>query len=749
MRSATREAHRASALLLVTVLLLSALPATARAAQEEEGQTRLRLGSLPISHSPGDGLGATLRVVNQSDVSLEGFSVTVSVSNIIRSRSDLHASFDGTTISFATSFDFTREIPPGGMDEVIIDLPVDDLGLEAEGGVHALTFSLLSLEDSGLLDELITQLMFYPEPPEEPLNHVTVVPLNEAPARGPEGTFPLDDEGRNGLEDALTGTGWLPGFVGALDAATKPPPEPEPEPDRDRRGRPGKGRRNRPRPTPTPVPEPDPPLRMAFAPTPRLLEELAVLSDGYRRSEDGEVEEIGEDSPEATAAREVLRKMRAIVAREGVQPVLVPYSFPDLPILEEEMTPGDIGVQLTEAITVLDETLGVAAERDWVYAPAGRLDAGSLEALQTAGVTTGSFFYSDVLSESFEPSGTGCPEPVLSFVCPIRVETNVGSALNGYVFDPDLQRRMLELTTPGAGRVELQRLLAETAMIHAEQPGTPGRVIHMAFPATWRPPPALARTTFAALREAPWLVGVTPEEGLDVATNQVRRSIVDEAPPLLGQPDDTYFSSIVDTQDLIESFSSFIGEQGPRGVLERLRRNILVAQGRTLWGDFGDIAFATSFITTSREEARAEMGKVTLAVPSETTFTSRAGSIEVSLFNETGYPVEAQVLLESLDMEFNPATIEFTADDPLAEGTTRLSVDAEAQTSGTFPITVTVATAGGDTLASESIQVRSTEFNVVALAITFGAVGFLILFYVVKAVRRRRNRTRAAEAPTT
>jgi hypothetical protein len=75
-------------------------------------------------------------------------------------------------------------------------------------------------------------------------------------------------------------------------------------------------------------------------------------------------------------------------------------------------------------------------------------------------------------------------------------------------------------------------------------------------------------------------------------------------------------------------------------------------------------------------------------------------------------------------------------------------VSAEAQASGTFPIEVRVETEDGHALTVESVQVRSTEFNVVALAITLGAVLFLILFYVTKAIRRRRRREPASASTT-
>ena len=170
---------------------------------------------------------------------------------------------------------------------------------------------------------------------------------------------------------------------------------------------------------------------------------------------------------------------------------------------------------------------------------------------------------------------------------------------------------------------------------------------------------------------------------------------------------------------------------------------MLVAEGRSLW-DAGDLTEAAAYVEDSRAEAAGEMGKVSIGVPSQTTFTSRTGSLDISLFNETGYPIEARVVLRALDMKFEPAVIDQTFE----PGTERLTVEAEAQTSGTFPIEVKVETADGYVVTEQEVQVRSTEFNVVALAITIGAVAFLILFYTVKVMRKRRSPPDVAEAST-
>ena len=210
--------------------------------------------------------------------------------------------------------------------------------------------------------------------------------------------------------------------------------------------------------------------------------------------------------------------------------------------------------------------------------------------------------------------------------------------------DAGLQQRLSGLVEPGAGALEAQRVLAETAMIYGEQPGISGRVLQATMFAGWHPKPAVARAFIAGLREAPWLRTVTPEQGLRRAEPTIERRVIADAPPPSPLPDDDYFADVVAAQDVVQSFSTFIGEEEPRARLQRLRRNILVAEGRTLW-DAGQIPIAASYATDSFDEAAGEMSKVTLGVPSQTTFTSRTGTLDVSIFNETGYPVEARLVL--------------------------------------------------------------------------------------------------------
>jgi hypothetical protein len=74
-------------------------------------------------------------------------------------------------------------------------------------------------------------------------------------------------------------------------------------------------------------------------------------------------------------------------------------------------------------------------------------------------------------------------------------------------------------------------------------------------------------------------------------------------------------------------------------------------------------------------------------------------------------------------------------------------VSAIARTSGIFTVTINTQTPDGKlTFGTTDIEIRSTEFNRIALGLTLGALVFLILFYTAKAVRRRRTSDATADA---
>lgn len=696
---------------LGVVVALALLPATSARAQAPASAT-LTLKRQPVYYGPHSRLGLSLEVTNEGTEPLAGFTLTVGLAPRVTSRSALHDSFDGgpgLTIS-ATSFQVADELAPGTGRVVPVNERLDRRLLPSavlEDGVYPLTISLL---DAGgaLLDEVTTQFLYYHRSLDNRLNLTVVVPFNHVPARTPDGSFDFGGAAPGAsLVDALAPEGSLSTTLDVLEKLAR--------------------RR----------------LRFGLAPTPRLLEEVSDLSDGYRDTTQEEVREVGPNSPEAENAASWLERFEALVETRGVQTLLVPYAWPDLPALERHLIRGQehIAAQLTRAEDVLAEVLGVELARDWILPPAGRLDAATLAALKGIGGGTGDrLIVSDrSLVGVPDPSLAGCPDPSLSFTCPVSVPTPAdatGGATVGYVTDRDVQERLagLERTEDARARVDLQRFFAETALIREEQPGVEGRVLAVTIPDGWHPSGRMALRLYRGLAGAPWLRTVTPRAGLRLGVEPATRTIVDSLPSAPNQLGAADYAGIESAQDAVESFGYV---KPPAALVERLSSNILVAESRSFWKDPPTAARGLAYASAARGQVLAELGKISINVQPQVTLTSRRGSIPILINNRASYPVRVVISLESTKLDPHPSSITRVFE----PGQTPDKIDVTAQSSGIFPLSISLSTPGPDPVPIQTIEpsVRSTEFNDIAVAITTGALAFLVLFYVMRWYRRRND----------
>lgn len=701
MLASMRSRLRTLIPLVAAALLAGPMPG-ARAQDPLYGVT---LVGQPFWHGSDDSLDMGVKVTNLSDEPLEGFRLQISSYERLTSRSALVESFDGDPFGDPTGVTFEeldQTIPPGGSENVVLRTPLADLATLATGGAGVYPLGIDLADTSGVLlgASVVTEVVYYPgEPPETPLPAVLVVPLNDVATRGPDGVFAATEEGGVPLEAALGEEGWLKGTLDAMTAAT----------------------RSR--------------MHFALAPTPRLVEEVADMADGYtRRTSEGTEEEVPRDAPAAQAAAAALDQLTTLLDTNGVQPLLVPYSFPDLPALAhiDAPSPGPIARQLTVAEEVLGTLQLERSEftRRWVFPPAGRMDGRALTELRALSAETGTrtFFSAESLVPPADPDLGGCPETFATFACPVAV---AGTA--GYVADPGLQERFIALAQPGDDRLDLQRLVAETAMIREELPGTTTRVIQATMPSLWHPRPKLARLMFRAFAGAPWLRTLTPNQGLDQTAEPVERQPVSVIDDLPREPDAGYFEELAEAEDVVDDLRD-VG--APEALVTRLDRDILVAYGRTWWTDEVLADAGTEFAEVARAEADAHLDRIAIHAAPEITMTSRSTDVQFLVSNENPYPVRLDVRLESPNLVVDDLTV--PAEFP-PEATTPVQASVAAQTSGIFQVSLTATTPGGSAVDELVISVRSTELNQIALLITLGALAFLISFYAYRWVRRRRG----------
>jgi polyisoprenoid-binding protein YceI len=118
--------------------------------------------------------------------------------------------------------------------------------------------------------------------------------------------------------------------------------------------------------------------------------------------------------------------------------------------------------------------------------------------------------------------------------------------------------------------------------------------------------------------------------------------------------------------------------------------------------------------------------------------SSRKGSIQFVVSNDTGYEIDISVALTGGGIEVDDEELELN----IPEQQQSVTIDVTATTSGIFGLDVQLKTPDGklDITDARTITIRSTEYNRIALALTFGALAFLVLFYLIRWMRRRRAR---------
>jgi Family of unknown function (DUF6049) len=698
-RGRARHLIASTALATLTLALGGLLAPSRSSAQESTPESiTIDLVDQPVFYGANDDLNIKLRISNDSSEPLPRITLNVGREGRLTSRSDLQDSFDsGPGLPLAAFTTAIRSpVEPGESRVVTLDEPVANVLTDEEAGIYPATINLLDSNRALPLDSLTTHLMYYPDGAESQLNFVATVPLNDLPARGPGGDFLAETPGRQPIEDALGRRGWLARTVRELDRTE---------------------------------------LRLGVAPTPRLVEEIADMSNGYRRGD----EQLTASSPEAELAGDFIARLRELLERDGVQPLLVPYSNPDLPSLAASAVDDHVGTQITLGETILNDVLGVEPDRSWIFPPGGRTNSESLELMQlssNAGANT--FFSGSSLVEATDPLLAGCPIEGLSVTCPVSVSTQAGETL-GYQADPGLQNHLTALVRDDDDRLNLQRFFAETAMIREEQPGRTDRIVQTTLPSLWQPSTATIRTLYQGLADAPWIKTVTPEEGLALDIDRAERRIADNAATVSNELDDLDYATIEQAEAIVESFNS-IGPPAP--MYQRLLRNYLVAESRNWWMDDALAAQGLDFARAAAEEARAEMEKVSIEVSERITLTSRAEDIPLRVLNDTGYPVSVRFQLDSARLRFEGQQVR-----TFETGRTPLTIPVRADTSGFFPVRMSLVTPDGSEVIAESQPtVRSTEFNNVALTITVGALFFLIAFYLLRWYRRRNAPSTQEEA---
>jgi len=455
---------------------------------------------------------------------------------------------------------------------------------------------------------------------------------------------------------------------------------------------------------------------VAIAPV--LLTQLGRMADGYEVADGGEVRQVPPAEGGAALARQALGDLRTIAAAPNIEVTALPFSAPEIPSLYGGGLGRDVGVQLQHGRDVASTLIGAEIPETILRPPGAALDDPTLRALAADGIRT----------LIVGPTTVDLPEQPLGFAGPPTTSLGDG-ALAAVVPEPASDALLGSVIDQDPARAA-QVLLGELATIWQEQPGEP-RGVALVFgedaplPGPFFPP--IVRGVATAPWLAPSVVGgfvatFPPTDESVLASQSFRRFPT------------SYVASLKQARRRIDTLRSML----PDSSLEpaRLETMLLLAEARQYLTSPTE---GLEFIDAARRSVRAAVDDLALETVDSVTLTSDSGGIPITVSNEGPHSLEFSVQLVSARLREVPATSVELA--PGESETLRLS--ASLRSTGRFEVHVLMVSPSGRLIGEETLVVRSTAYNGIALLITIGAALVLLLVWARRLVpgRARPQRT--------
>jgi hypothetical protein len=673
---------------LVAVVALLAAPATA-AAQTQEAAPSLEVVLTSISPftGPGDPLGYQVAVRNRGRASVGNLHVTTRLGRPVDTRSAL-ATVVANPASVAATQDrdefrpAVAEVAAGAtvqLEPRQVPLP-PGLADERVGVVLPLVVTL-DAQGPGvqLSDSLTTFVVGLPGQVVHPLQAALLVPVREPTHRNPAGDF-IDDE----LAGLLGRNGSLGAVADELARADAP--------------------------------------AATMVVDAMLVEEATAMAGGWRLREGRQRTTVGPGDPSSRDAARFLVSLKK--AASNRPPAAFPFGNADLPALVGAGGGARAANAVGRGRDLLTQGLGTAPDARLAWPVDGAVDGALLETLEQTG--------SDVVV--LDPRHLPAPPSLVTQNATVGGGPEPQRALVG---DAALSGALADPRAATAPAEWAQRVLAETAVTWLERPNSNDpRGILLAPPQDWRPPGKFFRSLVRGLGRAPWL---QLERATALADDVPQGPAEGERPLATVTPADVaaglpraYLRLVEDTRSDLDSFLRAVGNDFTPA--SGFQRDLLVAESRDWRPDDirhrgrGYIRAVTSGIRSVYRRVHVGTTPVTL--------TARRGTIPVTVANDSDERVTVVLRLTSPKVDLPKASDPFVLE-PRRRTTQLLPVGTRA--TGTFPIQVEVLTPDvREQIAAGEIRLISTAFNRVALAMTGGAVGVLLLWW---RFGRRRNGT--------
>lgn len=689
-----RGVRSASVLLLIAVSLVAG-PA---GAQNDEVDVRLTVTSITTTVGPGsrpvdaeersgaDDLQVRVLVENEGPDEVEDLTLSVEVFAGVATRSELHRALDdgGRPARLLESrfVDVADEVvAPGEVTAVQVQVDEGSIGWGDQTAVHPVSVSILSGRVA--VDTVNTGVVALARAPEQPLPTVIGWPVDANPRSAIGDRFDPET-----VSDVLPG-GRLERLVWAL--------------------------------------EQHPRIPVQILSSAHVLEDLAAMGDGYGVEREQGVARIAADDRRAEAAANLLERLVGLVDERDAAVVASPYADADLAALHEAGFTLDAVREVIEGRSRLEDQLGERPLHDAVWATAPLTPATLREVLDPSGVDR------IVLGWDQLANGEERPERTPS---PLHTMRSGGIEVTAAVADPWLQDLLADLPSEHGTAIAVQRILAETAQAHLEQPGAAeGRGIVLLPPPMWDPSPRIAEGLLAGMSRAPWLrplsldelgpaFGVTPDLArLDPAAVTMPTELRDA----LARTSER----LAALQDAVTDQVDGVGGHGWSAIESAMQRV------PSVWWLSSNTTEAPRLLAAVDAALDDGFGVVRLPPNARVTLTDTEGRVPVTVSRPEGPPLNVIVELDApkLDLPEDARLV------TLSEGGQQtISFEAVAQASGRIPVNVRVKTPGAVDpagspwveLASEVIVVQSTIFSGTALLILGGIILLLLGWWLYR-----------------
>jgi len=310
--------------------------------------------------------------------------------------------------------------------------------------------------------------------------------------------------------------------------------------------------------------------------------------------------------------------------------------------------------------------------------------------------------------------------------------------------DDDLER-FLQGDDPPALRAA--HLLSLLAVIAGELPSV-ARGVAFANPPDWVPSDQFVQAVLAGLRGNPLLRPVTADTMFD----DTPRATADEqageppvvrtlAPVPIRKPPVTlgdYYQAAKDR----DGIAALFGTADPR--VERADRSMLTVLTSDWQGPAGR-QVARGLLQAIGQSGRDFLSRIQVPLQSTVTLTSSRAQVPLTFRNDADRPVRIHVALQSTKLLFPEGADRDATLTPGKNLTLRIAV--ETRSSGSYPMVMTVTTAGGLPIQTSQVTVRSSFVSGVGVFLTVGALVFLALWWGWDIRRRRRARAANRRVP--